>query len=68
MVHSEVYEEFTSIFADLVHRVQDWYPNGKNSIRIQCADKKEYIFSIESEENWKFETVSSFINNLKGGI
>lgn len=68
MTHSEVYTNFESIFSNLARSVREWFPNGKNSIRIRCTNQKDYIFSIVDKENWKLETVPSFINSLEGWI
>lgn len=68
MSHNEIYKKFEKclpIYAG--DKVALWFPNGRNSIRVRLKDGLEYIFSYEGQQDWKFETVKSFIKNMKGG-
>lgn len=55
---------FLSMLGD---KVESWFQNGKNSIRIRQKNHQEFIFTFNNEGNWRFETVESFMNGLKGG-
>lgn len=44
-----------------------WFPNGRNSIRIRQKNGQEFIFTYHSQKDWKFETITSFLNGMKGG-
>lgn len=48
-------------------KVESWFQNGKNRIRIRQKNHQEFIFTFNNEGNWRFETVESFMNGLKGG-
>ena len=68
MSHSEVYKWFELYFPQYAgDKVESWFQNGKNSIRIRQKNHQEFIFTFNNEGNWRFETVESFMNGLKGG-
>lgn len=67
MTHSEVYKWFELYFPQYAGKnVETWFPNGKNSVRVRQINKAEFIFTYQNKENWKFETINSFIQHLKG--
>lgn len=68
MIHSELFKKFAAVFPVWANDTKEWFPNGKNSIRIRLKTEKEYIFSSENEDAWRFETISSFLNSMNGGI
>lgn len=65
------------LFADLFHikdEIEDWFPNGNNSVRIRLKKgvalpfdipKVDLIFTAKSRENWKLETVDSWVDTMK---
>lgn len=66
MSHSEVYKWFELYFPQYAgDKVESWFQNGKNSIRIRQKNHQEFIFTFNNEGNWRFETVESFMNGLK---
>lgn len=68
MSHSEVYKLFELYFPQYAgDKVESWFQNGKNRIRIRQKNHQEFIFTFNNEGNWRFETVESFMNGLKGG-
>lgn len=68
MVHSDVYKWFGLYFPDYAgDKVDRWFPNGKNSIRIRQKDHQEFIFTFQDKNHWKFETLENFMTGLKGG-
>lgn len=65
MIHNEVYKKFTSLFPEYAgNKVDCWFPNGKNSVRVRHKDKREFIFTYMSEKDWKLETLDSHIKAL----
>ena len=59
MSHSEVMKWFENYFPDYSgDRVDVWFPNGRNSIRIRQKN---------GQKDWRFETITSFLNGMKGG-
>lgn len=67
MTHIEVYKLFKSKFPDYSGDMADrWYPAGRNTIRVVLKDRQELIFSFQSDKQWRFETIDSFIENMKG--
>lgn len=69
--------ELLVIFQDIFHvneEIAEWFPNGKNSIRIRFKESsllpfmigkgEDLIFTAESREEWKLETVGSWVNSL----
>jgi hypothetical protein len=62
MTHNEVYEKFKLYFPNYSgERVDCYFPNGKNSIRIRQTNMQEFIFSFVSDTEWSFETVNFFM-------
>lgn len=69
MMHLEVMEWFERYFPDYGgKRIAEWFPNGYNSIRIRQLNNSEFIFTYHGSNNWRFETVDSFLNKSKGEI
>lgn len=62
-----VYDNFKSIFPQYSNITTDWFPNGKDSIRIRLNTGEDYVFTYHSKIDWCFETVESFIKNMKKG-
>lgn len=69
MNHKDIYKQF-ELFFELYaeNNVAAWFQNGKNSIRIRQTNGQEFIFTYNSQKDWRFETIQSYINNsMKGG-
>lgn len=68
MVHTDVYKWFALYFPDYAgDRVDKWFPNGKNSIRVRQTNGQEFIFTYNSQKDWRLETINSFLSSAKGG-
>lgn len=68
MSHSEVYKWFKLYFPDYAgDKLDTWFQNGKNSIRIRQTNHQEFVFTMQDKNNWKFETLESFMAGLRGG-
>ena len=68
MGHSDVMKWFEQYFPDYSgDRIDMWFPNGRNSVRIRQKNGQEFIFTYNSQKDWKFETITCFLNGLKGG-
>lgn len=66
MTHSQVYEHFKRCLPDRAKENAEYFPNGKNSIRLRQINKQEFIFSFNGYGAWKFETIQQFLADLKG--
>ena len=66
MSHEKVYEWFEHYFPQYSKHIIEWFPNGRESIRVRRSDKQDFIFTFHSPDDWRFETVDSFIKWLKG--
>lgn len=63
MSHSEVMKWFEYYFPDYAgERIDVFFPNGRNSIRIRQKNGQEFIFTYHSQKEWKLETITSFLN------
>lgn len=51
-----LYERFATHFPQYMYSENQYYPNGKNSIRIKVAGGQEFIFTFHNESDWRFET------------
>lgn len=67
MSHEKLYTVFKKQFPHCSKWVEEWFPNGKDSIRIRVTDGSDLVFTYHNGINWRFETVDSFINGLKKG-
>lgn len=68
MSQKEVFNKFKYYFPKFAEASEMWFPNGKNSVRVRLNNRKEIVFTFNSELDWRFETVESFMKNmLKGG-
>lgn len=65
MVHREVYFKFKSLFPSIDALVSEYFPNGKNSIRVRTKNHCDYVFTYNDADDWRFETVDSFIKTMK---
>lgn len=64
MVHQRVFELFTLYFPNYSNEnAEVWFANGKNSIRVRLKDKRELIFTYSGQDNWKLETMKSFLGS-----
>lgn len=67
MTHKDVYEHFKVIMPEYANNLSEWFPSGKNAIRIRFKLGREFIFTCNDPKNWRFETIDSFIKSMKGG-
>lgn len=67
MKHVEIYEKYKTMFPELAIHVEDWFPNGKDSIRVRIKIGSDFVFTYHNWNDWCYETVDSFIRKLKGG-
>lgn len=66
MSHVIIFKQFTKHFPVWADQVKEWFPNGKNSIRVRLTVNTCYIFTWNGIEDWCLETVDSYIKNMKG--
>lgn len=62
MTNKQVFEQFVNMFQNLsAEKVEIWFPNGKNSIRIRTVSKREFIFTYNGSDDWILETTNNFL-------
>lgn len=61
MGHNTIYEWFCSYFPQYSKYVELGFPNDKNSIRVRQTNGAEFIFTYNSSQDWRFETIKSFL-------
>lgn len=67
MTHGDIFKWFELYFPNYSGEAVDaWFPNGKNSIRIRQKNRQEFVFTYNGSKNWRFETLDSFMADLKG--
>lgn len=67
MAHRDVWKIFKQIFPMYAEKATEWFPNGKDSIRIRIDEvHTDFIFTFHSNKDWRFETVNSFLKTNKG--
>ena len=61
MTHKSVYDHFKENIPTYAEIANACFPNGKNSIRVRLVNKKEFIFTYNGKDDWRFETMDSFL-------
>ncbi len=67
MKHVDIYKRFKAQFPEYNKQIEDWFPNGKNSVRVRVKSGSDFVFTYDDHEDWCFETVESHIRKMKGG-
>lgn len=67
MAHNDVYKQFKTQFPEYEEHIEDWFPNGKNSIRVRIKNGSDFVFTYNHWTDWCFETVESYIRKMRGG-
>lgn len=67
MKHEDVYKQFIKQFPEIAKFVADWFPNGKNSIRVRIDGGSDFVFTYNNWTDWCYETLDSYIRKMKGG-
>lgn len=66
MFHSDIFKAFKDYLPDRAEKVTEYFPSGKNTIRVRQTNGQEFIFSYSGPRAWKFETMNQFIAEMKG--
>lgn len=65
MLQREVFEYFKLYFPQFAEHVTEWFPNGKNSIRVRQSNGQDFIFTYNGKKDWCFETVRCFLERVR---
>lgn len=69
MLHADLYEKvFKPLFPQYDDKTEEFYPNGRNSIRVRLTLGYDVIFTYNEDsldDEWRLESVRSFINRIK---
>lgn len=69
MAHTTILKWFELYFpAYAGDNIKAWFPNGKNSIRVRQKNEHDFVFTFNNHDDWKFETIKSYINNTMKGL
>lgn len=67
MNHEEIFKYFILYFPDYGwNKLETWFPNGKNSIRIRLKNNQDFIFTYFDMDRFTFETLDNFLERLRG--
>lgn len=65
MTHNNVLLKFKVLFPQYAGPMTEWFPNGKNSIRVRYSKTRpDVIFTYNSTKDWRLETIDSFIKSM----
>lgn len=69
MAHDDIYKRFAeAVGPKVIADVEEWFPNGKNSIRFRLyGSDSVFTVSEESPGMWQIESLDSYIAKMKGG-
>lgn len=65
MTHKKVYDWFKFYFPQFADQSKEYFPCGKNCIRVRLQNERDYVFTYNGNKNWKFETVESHIKSMR---
>lgn len=68
MLHKEIFHLFKEYFSQYGKQTKEWFPNGKDSIRVRLFSGSDFVFTFHNDDDWCFETVDSHIRKMKGEI
>ena len=66
MIYDEVYGLYKECLPDRAADTKEYFPNGKNSIRVRQNNGQDFVFTFIEPGSWKFETIDEFIAGMKG--
>lgn len=64
MFHKEVLVRFKKICGVEDENIKEWFPNGKNSVRVELKNGFQYVLTFNSVKDWCLETRVSYENRL----
>lgn len=68
MVPSKIFEKFKEKFPSETEKIDIWFPNGRNAIRVRFKSRSEVIFTYWSDKKWKLESLDHFLDSKGMGI
>ena len=66
MLHKNIIQIYNPLFSTAFGDITEWFPNGRDSVRIRTDMHRELIFTYHNETNWCLETVNSYCDHMKG--
>lgn len=64
MTHTAVLKYFKEMFPTYFENSTIWFPNGKNSIRVRMNNQRDLVFTIDTKERWRFETLGQYLDRM----
>lgn len=65
MTHDDVHKCAVELFPQYLEKEEIWFANGKSSIRVRLIDGREFIFTCYDKQDYRFETVKSFMKEMR---
>lgn len=66
MVHKNVYAIYEKMMPFYASQTKEYFPCGKDTIRVRLQSNQEFIFSYEKDNSWFFETLNHYLKKMKG--
>lgn len=66
MVHSDIFKYFKDCLPACAEETDEYFPSGKNTIRVRQKNRQDFIFQYNGPKAWKFQTIDQFIADMKG--
>lgn len=66
MPHDEVLGHFLKLMHAPRGDVHEWWPAGKNQVRVLMKFQTEYVFCYNNLKDWRLETITAFCNRISG--
>jgi hypothetical protein len=67
MTANDIYKKFTEAMPYEATKMEEWHPNGKDSIRLRpVVGDTDFIFTYLEDDTWIFETADAYMARQKG--
>lgn len=66
MIHSDIFKYFKNCLPARAEETVEYFPSGKNTIRVRQRNGQDFIFQYNGPKAWKFQTIDQFIADMKG--
>lgn len=65
MTHTAILKIFNRLLPQYYAQMVEWFPNGRDCIRVRLDNKREYVFTYNYDKDWSFETVICYMNRIR---
>ena len=64
MTHVKLAKKFEALCHADIDAIVEWFPNGRDSIRVKFDDGVELVFTYYNDTNWRIEPIDTFLKQV----